>query len=60
MNEGFTIKCNKCGKETIVKSTKFKKSYSYDIRYSNQNIKAYSTNMEESFITCKCGNEMQY
>ncbi|OOM17196.1 hypothetical protein CLSAB_19160 [Clostridium saccharobutylicum] len=58
MNEGFTITCNKCGKSTVITQKKRPKYYP-EMKYSNSNIKFIATNMEETFLTCKCGNEVK-
>lgn len=52
----FGLKCNKCGAATIVWSKSIKGYKSF--KYNNQKIKVNSTNMEETFIVCKCGNEI--
>lgn len=59
-HEGFTITCNKCGKLTNATQKKRVKTYNGELRYSNKNINCTTTNMEESFIACKCGNEIQF
>lgn len=58
MGEGFTITCNKCGKTTVVTQKKSPK-YGAEMKYSNKYIQFFSTNMEEDYITCKCGNEVK-
>lgn len=60
MNEGFTITCNKCGKSTIIAQKKRVKTYTGELKYSNKNITCVITNMEEAFITCKCGNVIRF
>ena len=52
----FTLKCNKCGAATVIWS-KDLKGYK-EFKYNNQKIKIGSSNMEETFIWCKCGNEV--
>lgn len=54
--EGFTIKCNVCGTETII--TKKKSSRFNEFKYNNKKIKVITTNMEETYIDCKCGNSL--
>lgn len=56
IKEGFTIKCNLCGAETI--ATKKKSSKFREIKFNNKKIRVYGTNLEETYITCKCGNEL--
>ncbi|MBS4958167.1 MAG: hypothetical protein KHZ99_14115 [Clostridium sp.] len=54
--EGFIIKCNACGAETMIlkkKSSKFN-----EFKFNNKKIKVFGTNMEETYIACKCGNEL--
>lgn len=49
--EGFTIKCKKCGKETI---------YTKDMETNNNDIIISSTGYGgEVGIACKCGNEVE-
>lgn len=60
LSEGFTIVCNKCGKTTNITQKKRVKTYDGELKYSNKKITCVVTNMEEAFITCKCGNEIRY
>lgn len=49
MNEGFTIKCNKCGKEKVFVNGNF-----YDV-----DITIEPTSRDGDIdITCNCGNEI--
>ena len=57
MSEGFIIKCNKCGAETVISKKKTSKKYN-QMKFSNKKIRIYGTCMEETYITCKCGNEL--
>lgn len=59
-DEGFTITCNKCGKTTKITQKKRSKTYDKELKCSNKNIICTTTNMEESFVICKCGNEIQF
>lgn len=57
MNKGFIIKCSQCGAETVISKKKTSKKYN-QMKFSNKKIRIYGTNMEETYITCKCGNEL--
>ncbi len=56
-NEGFTIKCNKCGKAIQVANKKNKKWKFKEpvINKKGIELKTDSYN-EDAFIKCQCGN----
>lgn len=46
--KGFTIKCNKCGKEKVIQNSNF----------LNESIEIFPSDYDgEISITCECGNE---
>lgn len=56
--KSFAIRCNKCGGITIVSQKKIIKFNRQELKYNNQKIRFGTSNMEETFIFCKCGNSI--
>ena len=57
MDEGFTIKCNQCGKISIFTNRKLNKWKG--IKISNKYIKiGIDWGCEEGELECKCGNKL--
>lgn len=56
--KSFTIICNKCGERTMVSQKKITRFNRKKLKYNNQKIRFGTSNLEETFIFCKCGNSV--
>ncbi len=57
--EGFVIKCNLCGSETIFKQAKIKSIVGYNVEYNDKSFSIYGD--YDGFVTIEClvcGNEV--
>ena len=55
--EGFTLKCNRCGRELKLKGNNFY-SIQADKQYHNKLFLGIDWHYEEVKIKCECGNEV--
>ena len=56
--EGFTLRCNKCGREVKLKGNKFYNKQ-WDDDYNQKIILGVNWYSQEVEIKCECGNEIR-